>query len=95
MQKKQHSILGIASCVIFLIWLVGGYLFFPRSNFFLDLSISSALGALTIYGAILGILSFLQPNTKRLFGCIGLLVNGLPLLCVGGYALLSYPTFGR
>jgi len=94
MQKKQHSILGIASCVIFLVWLVGGYFFFPRRNF-LDSSISNALCALTIYGAILGVLSFLQPNTKRLFGCIGLLVNGLPFLCVGVYALLSYPTFGR
>ena len=93
MQKKPHSLLGIASCVIFLIWVVGGYLFFPRSNF-LDSNIPIALGALTLYGAILGVLSFIQPNTKRLFGCIGLFVNGLPLLFVGVFALLSYITFG-
>lgn len=88
MQKKRHSILGIASCAIFVIWV--GFFFFIYQPVFGSTRYIDALSALILFGTLLGVLSFLEPNSKKAFGCIGLIANIAPLLCVGVYALLSY-----
>jgi hypothetical protein len=87
-QKKQHSILGIASCVIFLIQWVGFFVITERPySDDLTSSFLYASCALIIFGAILGVLSFLERNTNKVFGFLSLFVLGLPYACVVAWSI--------